>query len=317
MRFERMKQRVCALSEVVAWPEMMAMVERAVHQDAQSVWEYPVVACEAVGGTAEAALPAAAAIFCSLASIHLVDDMLDDDPRGDYRVLGVGNTANLALAFQAAAHRVLDDGGVDAALRAALQSHLAGMALATAFGQNLDAREPRDEEDYWRAVEAKTPPLFAAALAMGALLGGAPAAVAEQLGRLGAMMGRFVQVSDDLVDALQEPAGADWRRRMSNLPILYALTADHPERAEFARLCPRVAEPAALAEAHKILLRSGAVSYCAFKLIEFARQADEVVARIPLADPGPVDRLLAAQRTPLDRLFRSLGVAELSALALH
>ena len=53
------------------------------------------------------ALPAVAAIACLQISIILVDDILDDDPRGAYHRLGAGRAANLGLAFQAAALKLL------------------------------------------------------------------------------------------------------------------------------------------------------------------------------------------------------------------
>lgn len=320
MKFELIKARVRAIPEVSAWPQMVDLVERAVHREGQSLWDYPFAASLAVGGTEEAALPGAAAVFCALTSIHLVDDMLDEETDGDYRHLGAGPVANLALAFQAAAHRVLDDavpGGIGAEKRAALQASLAGMALATAFGQNLDTRPLRSEEEYWQVLEAKTPPLFGFALSVGARLGGAPDAIAEPMRHLGYVMGRFIQVSDDLADALKTPAGADWRRRFHNLPILYAMTAEHPERDEFLHLATRAGNPAALAAAQKILLRSGAVSYCTLKLIELSQQARHLLGRIPLADPRPVERLLEVQMRPLRHLLESVGAGEPEILALE
>ena len=146
-----MKAQIRSLPEVAAWPEMFGMVERTVYRESLSVWDYPGIACQAVGGDGRA-LPAAAAVLCSMISIHLVDDMLDEDPRGDYRQLGEGRVANLALAFQAAGHRLLDDPTLPAPTRSALQASLAGMALGTAFGQGLDAHEVTSEEEYWRVV---------------------------------------------------------------------------------------------------------------------------------------------------------------------
>jgi len=308
MSFEKMKQRVLAVPEVAAWPQMAEMVGRATHEAWRSLWDYPFIACRAVGGREEAVLSAAAAIFCSLASVHLVDDMLDDDPAGDYHRLGVGNTANLALAFQAAGHLVLDDPALDGAVRAEIQALFARTSLATAYGQNLDMRQMRTEEDYWETVEAKTPPLFGAAFYLGARLGGANAEVASQLAQLGGLIGLFIQVSDDLGDSLKTPAGADWIRRFNNLAILYALTADHPEREDFDRASANATDPESLAAAQKILLRSGAVSYCALKLIELSRQARGLLDRIPLHDPAPIEHLLGVQMEPLDRLFHSIGV---------
>ncbi|HZF09835.1 MAG TPA: polyprenyl synthetase family protein [Thermoanaerobaculia bacterium] len=316
MQFEEMKARIRSLHEVAAWPEMLELIERVGYRESLSVWDYPRIACTAVGGDAAMALPAAAAIFCSLISIHLVDDMLDLDPRGDYRRLGEGRIANLALAFQAAGHRLLDDSDLPASTRSALQATLARMALGTAFGQGLDACEVTGEEEYWRVVGEKTPPLFGAAFRMGAQIAGAPEAVAEGLDRLGCILGRLVQVSDDLSDALQAPAGADWQRRSNNLPILYAMTAEHPDRERFLALSGRVEEPEALAAAQKILLSSGAVSFCAFKMFEFSKEAQSLFQRLPLASPEPVALLLETHLTPLHRMLASVGVEEPAALAL-
>ncbi|HVR10561.1 MAG TPA: polyprenyl synthetase family protein [Thermoanaerobaculia bacterium] len=310
MRFEQLNARLRTLPQVADWPQMLQLIERAVPGEQQSVWDYPVIACEAVGGTAEAAMAGAAAVFCSLTSIHLVDDMLDDDPQGDFRRWGAGVTANLALAFQAAAHCQLDEPGASPAIRAELHSCLGRMALATAFGQHLDSREAAGEADYWRIVGAKTPPLFGAALRLGALLGGAPPPIAADLERLGAVLGKFVQVSDDVADALRSPASADWQRRPNNLAILYAMTADHPGRAEFLTLSARCEDPASLAAAQQLLLRSGSVSYCALKMIELSRQAHAIFAGTALRHPAPVAALLAATLRPLERLLSLAGLDE-------
>lgn len=315
MRFEDMKSKVRELPGIACWPQMLALVERPVPHET-SVWEYPVAACRAVGGPETAGLPAAAAVFCSVISIHLVDDMLDEDPRGDHHFLGTGPVANLALAFQAAGHLLLDAPEIPAEIRPALQASFAGMSLATCFGQGLDARELQSEEEYWKVVESKTPPLFSEALRMGALLGGASADTAGQLARLGAILGRLIQVSDDVTDALDSPARADWNRRANNLPILYAMTAPHPDREEFLHLSTRVEDPAALAAAQKILFRSGAISYCTFKLLKLSRQAQELFAAIPLQEPEWIGRLVDLHLTPLHRLLELVGVEEPAALAL-
>lgn len=299
--------RLRGLPEIAGWPEALAYAERAVHQEGRSVWDYPAAACLAFGGTHETALPGAAAVFCALTGIHLVDDLLDDDPHGEFRRLGAGRAANLALAFQATAHLLLDEAAADGAARTGLQTRLARMALATARGQELDVHEPGDEEAYWRTVGAKTPPLFAAALEIGALLGGAPPAAVAALGRLGAAMAHFVQVSDDLADALETPASADWGRGRGNLAILYAMTADHPEREAFRALAARAGEPSALAEAQRILVRSGAVAYCLYRLTAFAQEAQGLLAAAPVPDPRPLERLLSRQRQPLSRLLAAAG----------
>lgn len=316
MFFDELKARVRNLSIVSSWPQMLAMIERVVHKESLSVWEHPVTACRAVGGDPAAAIPAAAAVFCSVISIHLVDDILDEDPYGDYRVLGTGPAANLALAFQAAGHRVLDQAGVSPDVRLALQRSFAEMSLATCWGQHLDSREISSEQEYWQVVGSKTPPLFGEALRMGALLGGAAGETADQLSRLGRLLGLFIQVSDDLKDALETPARADWQRRSNSLPLLYAMTAPHEDREEFLRLSLRVEDPEVLAAAQKILFRSGAVSYCTLKLVELSRELQDLFVRIPLRDPGPIEQFLEVHMRPLHRLLEKVGVEDPTALAL-
>ncbi len=315
MRFNLIVERLRALPEMAAWPEAITYAERAVHCAGRSAWEYPVAGCRAVGGSAEQAQPGAAAVFCAFTSIHLIDDLLDEDPQGDYRRIGQARAANLACAFQAAGHVLLDGAPAAAAIHAALQGCFARMMLATARGQDLDAGEPADEEEYWRVVGAKAPPLFAAALELGALLGGGAPPTVAALGRLGAAMGRFIQVSDDLADALAVPASADWTRCRGNLALLYASVADHPEREAFAALAARAGEPSALAAAQEILARSGAVAYCAYRLVALARESRALLAAAPVVDPTPLRELLALQHQPLEQLLARAGADAAAVLA--
>lgn len=317
MRFERIRQRLAALPEIAAWPDALDLVERAVHQERLSIWELPFLACRAVGGEEEDALPAAAAVLAAVTSIHLVDDLLDDDPRGDFRRLGAAQAANLALAFQAAGHRLLDGATAVPERLARLHGLLAEAALATAGGQALDARGVGVEADYWRAVEGKTPPLFACALALGAVLGGAGPPVVDGVARLGAALGKLVQVSDDAADALATPASADWRRPRGNLALLYALTADHPDREAFALLAAASDDPGALERAQRIVLQSGALSYCAYHILAFAHEARELLAGLAVPDPSPLAGLLEEHLRPLEALLREVGVEAPEPLALR
>lgn len=308
MTFEAIKTAVRNVPEISTWPEALGLIERVGHREGISVWDYPFATCQAVGGTETEALPGAAAVFCSLISIHLVDDMLDEEPNGDFRRLGPGQTANLAIAFQAAGHRLLSS--VEPGVGAAAQAILARMALGTAYGQGLDIRAAQSEEEYWQIVEAKTPPLFGAAFEIGALLGGAPAGTIERMEQVGRALGRFIQVSDDLSDALQTPAQVDWNKPSNNLAILYALTARHPARERFREIVQRSGDPEALAEAHQILLKSGAISYCTFKMLELSQRAQEILDRTPLHRPEPVARVLRLNVKPVHRLLETIGVEE-------
>jgi len=302
---ENIKVHVLALPEVAAWPEMAGFFER--ESRPRPDWNLPLLACQAVGGDASLATPGAAAIACLQVSIILVDDILDDDPRGEHLRRGTGPTANLALAFQAAAFRVIEQAAVSADRRTAVAASLAWLALATALGQHWDVQNLRGEKNYWKVVRAKSTPFYGAALHVGALLGGASDPVAEGLRDFGVLIGEIIQIRDDLFDAFQTPANPDWRQGRNNLPILYARTADHPDRARFVALLPRTDDSPALQEAQQILIHCGAVSYCAYHLVKRHREAQRLLKSIPLADPAPMIDLLARQTQPLIKLLQTSG----------
>ena len=115
-------------------------------------------------------MPASAALACAQISIILVDDMLDDDPRGEYHRIGSGRASNFALAFQAAGMDALVGSRAGSQVRLEALDGLNRMMLTTAHGQELDIRNPADEASYWRVVENKSAPFYRCALHFGAIL---------------------------------------------------------------------------------------------------------------------------------------------------
>ena len=308
---EDVKKRILSLEQVRAWPEM-AEVVRAGHRPAEGIpcWEYPLLACEAVGSAPEKALPAVASTVCLLNSIHLIDDLIDDDPDGLFRRLGHGTVANLAVAFQAAASEVLEGSELDATRMAAAHRSVARAGLGTAFGQNLDVTEPTGdlEESYWRSAEAKTPPLFGTAFCLGALCGGADEALAAEIERLAVPIGRMIQAGDDMTDALADPPDPDWKTRWNNLVLLYATLADHPDRDRFLELAPRTEEAGVLREAQEILVRCGAVSYGCYHVIEGYRASRDMLSAVAVPHPEALERLLDQLILPARLLFERLQI---------
>lgn len=65
----------------IDWHEMESILRRAASMRPKD-WNLPVTACRAFGKSAEQAIPASAALACTQINIILVEDMLDDDPRG-------------------------------------------------------------------------------------------------------------------------------------------------------------------------------------------------------------------------------------------
>lgn len=309
MSIEVIKDRLRAIPEVAAWPEIVSLLGRGIGRQAFNCWDYPGIAARAVGGTVDDALPGATAIYCALLSIHLVDDLLDEDPRGVYHTWGVGRAANVALVLQALAARELAV-AADSRKQSSLQRCLADLCLKTSWGQHLDSLDRPGEEAYWETVRLKTPPLFGHGLELGALLGGAEADEALQIAALGLPIGEMVQVNDDLHDALEVPACPDWQRQGGNLAILYARIAPHADRDRFEALRAQVTDEATLREAQNVLIQSGAVSYCAYSLCESYKKARRMIEEMTLVDPNPLFELVDSHIAPLIELLRTLGVQE-------
>ncbi|MCX7668486.1 MAG: polyprenyl synthetase family protein [Anaerolineae bacterium] len=309
IRAARLREIVLTLPALAAWPEAAAVFPARGDEPLRFDWQLPVLACRAVGGAEEVALPAAAAVACLQISIILADDMLDQDPRGEHRRLGVGRTANLALAFQAAAMALIGRAPAGADARSAAQAALADAALMTAYGQELDVQNLPGEANYWRVVKAKSTPFYGAAVQVGALLGGADAATAQGIYDLGVFLGEMIQIVDDLTDAFQTPANPDWTEGRNNLALLFATTAGHARRDELLALIPRAADPAALHTAQEILIGAGAVSYCVYQWLARYRAARALLARLSLADPRPLLHAVEVQVAPLHRWLDSIGIA--------
>lgn len=296
--------------EVAAWP---ALIEVWHHyaQNSRS-WLLPELACRAVGGDLESVVPVITAVACCHISIVLVDDILDDDPKGLYRRLGAGVAANLALAFQSVAYRIVQQMAKEMGLQTAVQQQLLAelihLNLKTAYGQHLDVQEAEDEAHYWATVEAKSTPYYGAGFFLGALVGGADDLLANKLRQFGRLIGKLIQVSDDLADVYQTPASPDWQRGTGNLAILYAGLADHADRDRFAALLPQVHELAALEEAQQILLQSGAVSYCIYHLLQQAREARALLDDCVLAQPALLQQFLAER---ISHLFDLLAASNM------
>ena len=297
-----------------AWPEMRGLLQRAAAKE-DKTWRLPRLACEAVGGRAEQAIPAVAAIACLKISIILIDDLLDADPRGEHHRLGAPATANLAAAFQAAALEAIARSDAPPAAQLAALRSLNAAAWTTALGQQWDAQNPVDEAAYWRVVETKSAPFFGAALHVGALLGGAETETAEQLRRLGGLYGEMIQIHDDLHDTMAVPANPDWTLGRSPLPILFAQVVEHPDRARFLALRRALPDPEALAEAQAILIRCGAVSYGVYQLLGRYERAREMLKRLPLRRDEELAALLEDQARPVRELLASLGMALPAALS--
>jgi len=179
-------------------------------------------ACEAVGGSADQALPAAAAVEL-IHTYSLVHDDLpcmdDDDERRGLPTVHVAfveavavlaGDALQALAFEELA-RATDRAAADVLLAVAHDVACASSSRGLVGGQADDLAFARGGADEAGRVESvhrrKSAALIAASITAGARLGGATAAQVDRLRKLGEEVGVAFQIADDVLDGEDdEPA---------------------------------------------------------------------------------------------------------------
>ncbi len=197
-----------------------------------------MMAAEAVGGTAGAAAPVAAAIelLHNFTLIH--DDIQDRSPNRRHRptvwrIWGDAQAINAGDALFAAAQLALlrtSPGAVPAASVLALSGEFSRATISIVRGQVHDleneGRPGVTPEDYLTMIGGKTAAIVRYAAWAGAIAGGAASAVADQLGDVGEALGLGFQIRDDMLgiwgsrDETGKDAADDIRRRKQSLPIL-------------------------------------------------------------------------------------------------
>lgn len=197
-----------------------------------------LMACEATAQDPVSALGAATAVelFHNFTLIH--DDIMDEATlrRGQQTVhqkwdVNTGILSGNALLVTA--YQQLDT--YDDVLFSKLTKLLSETALLVCEGQQYDVDfETRDNvsmEEYIHMIRLKTAVLLGCALRMGALVGQAPADVADRLYDFGVNLGIAFQLQDDLLDAFGDPktfgkkVGGDIIENKKT--ILYHLTRAH------------------------------------------------------------------------------------------
>ena len=200
-----------------------------------------LLACEAVGGEYQRALPAAAAIELvhNYSLIH--DDIQDDDRERRHRptvwsIWGKPQAINAGTAMRILANIALlrlESHGVPLKKQWRIQRLLDETSLRLIEGQYLDiSYESRFDitvSDYLKMIEGKTASLIACALEVGALLGTDDEDLIKGFRSIGRHMGLAFQIRDDLLgiwgnkEETGKPLASDIRRRKKTLPIVYAL----------------------------------------------------------------------------------------------
>jgi geranylgeranyl diphosphate synthase type I len=200
-----------------------------------------LLACRAVGGEPQQALPAAAAVELIHNFSLLHDDIEDNSPTRRHRITvwkiwgepqainaGDGMFSLAHLALQRLSEKGLPDDRVLAACRIFNQT-----CLTLTEGQYLDMsfeeRPDMDVDQYLAMICRKTAALLSCSTRLGALLGSGDADLTTRYARFGENLGMAFQIEDDILGiwgeekATGKPQAGDIRQRKKSLPIVYAL----------------------------------------------------------------------------------------------
>jgi len=206
-----------------------------------------ILCCEAVGGSAKVAIPAAAAIELAHNYTLIFDDIID---RSDLRrglptvrakyddVMAILAGMHYREAIFEAARRSPKSRRIEAIFSVALRRVIEGERLDVLFEQSgRDSeyvkkmmRTSVSEKDYFGMVGAKTAILLEAACKVGGLVGNGTRSQVDALSEFGWNCGIAFQIRDDILDIvgdsddLGKEAGKDIREhKLGNLALLYSL----------------------------------------------------------------------------------------------
>lgn len=261
-----------------------------------------LTACEAVGGKAEDALEAAAAIelLHNFTLIH--DDIMDQDEfrrnvKTVHVLLGVpvaviAGDALFAKVFEALAANAKRL-GLEGARVVELFDAVSKASFEICQGQVLDmlfeGRADVSEAEYMRMVSGKTGALLEASMKVGALLGKGEPEQVRALAEYGRLIGLAFQMRDDVLGVAGEqekfgkPIGSDVREGKQTLIVVRALaTAPQEDKSTLLRaLGKQDLSKAELKVAIDVLKRAGAIDYVAERARELIAQAKSKLKALP------------------------------------
>ena len=241
-----------------------------------------LLACEAVGGQYEKALPSAAAIELvhNFSLIH--DDIEDASPERRHRptvwsIWGEAQAINAGDCMHAMARGAVlkleqREVAPDKVLRAARILDDACIKLCEGQYQDISFEDRLDIKvyDYFTMIQAKTATLIGSSLEIGAMLGTDDEPVIASLKDFGHKLGIAFQIKDDILgiwgreERTGKPSAGDIRQRKKTLPIVYALEkAPDPVKDALCQIYSKKSlSDRDVSDVIKILDSSGALGYC-------------------------------------------------------
>ncbi len=304
MDFSQIKEAVIEIAAEYKYTEVLSVVNNTNESKSVHPIDFVVHAAKAVGEPSYL-LPVAAANFCLLASIHLVDDMLDEETTGLYRIVGGGATANMALAFQSIASQLIYRSALALDKKDVILNSFSAMMIQTAVAQQQEKQVSFDQQVYWNNAANKSAPLFRSALFSGAIAAGATVEKAHQLASLGTYFGLIIQIGDDISDVFKENITPDWRSPSSNLLLLYMHVADYPEKTFFQKKLSCITGTNELKKLQELMIQSGALSYAVYQLNKYEEIIRNRLMDMDLQYKTPILHLINQLTEPVKRLMAS------------
>jgi len=210
-----------------------------------------LLACESLGGQADDARGAAAAIELvhNFSLVH--DDIQDHSPTRRHRPTvwsrwGAEQAINVGDHIFTLAQLALIKLSPDEPARiVTAQQELNRTCVLLVEGQYIDLAladaTQCTEADYFAMIERKTAALIAASCRLGALFAGASVDVQDAYGAFGRELGIAFQLQDDVLgvwgtDVIGKSADADILERKKAIPAVLALSMEAPEAARLREL---------------------------------------------------------------------------------
>jgi geranylgeranyl diphosphate synthase type I len=260
-----------------------------------------LVACEAVGGRAEDAIEAAAALELLHTFTLIHDDIMDKDEfrRNVKTVHTIWGEPVAIIAGDALFAKVFEAVAANAkrlklpADRVVELFHTVSKAsFEICQGQALDMlfeeRKDIGEREYLKMVSGKTGALIEASTKIGALLGGGRPEQVRALAEYGRLIGVAFQIHDDVLGLVGEekkfgkPIGSDIRAGKRTLIIVRALKAAPSSRRKIASvLGKRKASKAEIKAVIEVLKETGAIDHAAKKARELVARAKSRLDVLP------------------------------------
>ena len=229
------------LSSLV-WPDLTTVIDA--YRDEMQGGEQPsyaellpLLTCQAVGGSAELAVPVVAAwLFYNLAS-DLFDDLVDQD--GKQRIWNEwapGRAMSVGLGLVAAAQICLSHLETNLSAQGAIIRRY-GQTMAIAARQQHHQARICSLEAYFQHILGKTGYVIATVAWSGARLQTEDEVLLKALHEYGLAVGVMVQLLDDLRDLQPGSRLSDLAANTYTLPIIYALSqTEHPRYTELTKL---------------------------------------------------------------------------------